>query len=284
MSLQAGQDDDGIDDLREDAIARLNAVLPKLRGVQVVALVSIADALQTPLQAAVLPESDFATSEFAELIGDILVVHHVLSSEAFTKDKFEHAMEKVLSVCGHQAALAARGNPGHDLTVDDERWSLKSQADQSIDPDKIHISKFRELGQGRWDSEEDLVGLRKSMFDHMDGYDRIFTIRCLSAHRGRRDQLEKEYELVEIPKALLMESADFPCIMKQDSTQTPKPGVCDVTDPDGSLRFQLYFDGGTERKLQVKKLRKDLCTVHATWRFKLDGSSPTERLPGLEDV
>ncbi|WP_422616418.1 hypothetical protein, partial [Rhodoferax sp.] len=44
-----------------------------------------------------------------------------------------------------------------------------------------------------------------------------------------------------------------------------------VRDANGQLKYSLYFDGGTERKLQIKHLRKDLCTVHATWTF---GSAP----------
>lgn len=56
----------------------------------------------------------------------------------------------------------------------------------------------------------------------------------------------------------------------EGSKQSPKPGYCDVLDSDGSLRLQLYFDGGTERKLQIRHLRKDLCTVHAEWVFKIN--------------
>jgi type II restriction enzyme len=33
--------------------------------------------------------------------------------------------------------------------------------------------------------------------------------------------------------------------------------------------YELYFDGGTERKLQVKNLRRDLCRIHATWQFAI---------------
>jgi type II restriction enzyme len=53
----------------------------------------------------------------------------------------------------------------------------------------------------------------------------------------------------------------------RESTQSPKPGCCDVKDADGKLKFQLYFDAGSERKLQVRHLRKDLCMVHAYWEF-----------------
>jgi len=56
----------------------------------------------------------------------------------------------------------------------------------------------------------------------------------------------------------------------EDSKQNPKPGYCDVSEPDGTLRLQLYFDGGTERKLQIRHLRKDLCMVHAEWAFEIN--------------
>ncbi len=35
------------------------------------------------------------------------------------------------------------------------------------------------------------------------------------------------------------------------------------------MDFQLYFDGGTERKLQIKHLLKSLCVVHAEWKFDI---------------
>lgn len=53
-----------------------------------------------------------------------------------------------------------------------------------------------------------------------------------------------------------------------DSRQNPKPGYCRVT-VNGQPAFELYFDGGTERKLQVRKLQVSMCTVHATWDINL---------------
>ncbi len=208
--------------------------------------------------------------DFANALSLSLILHHQFSSESFTKDKFEHALNSVLGSLGHECELAPRGNPGHDVTVDGERWSLKTQADASIREDQIHISKFMELGRGAWESEADLEGLRSRMFEHMSQYDRIFTLRCLTARRDLRDGSVRTYELVEIPKSLLLESADFPCEMRHDSTQSPKPGSCTVTDAAGSVKFELYFDGGTERKLQVRKLAKQYCIVHARWDFDRD--------------
>ncbi|WP_200818285.1 hypothetical protein, partial [Caballeronia glebae] len=92
----------------------------------------------------------------------------------------------------------------------------------------------------------------------------IFTLRRL-----KDDGAMIRYELVEIPKALLLEAANCELKVCTDSTQNPQPGYGYVKDAIGQLKYALYFDGGTERKLQIKHLRKDLCKVHATWAFSL---------------
>ena len=66
----------------------------------------------------------------------------------------------------------------------------------------------------------------------------------------------------------MLEAADCRLVTQDNSRQNPKPGYGYVEDDDGVLKYALYFDGGTERKLQIKGLRKDLCFVHATWTFK----------------
>ena len=131
-----------------------------------------------------------------------------------------------------------------------------------------------ELGKGRSVDEADLEGLRDRMFEHMESYDRIFALRCLHP----RDGPQHDYELVEIPKSYFLkrEISRASC-----SSQTPKPGDCTVTDDGGNLRFQLYFDGGTERKLQIRSLAKSECRVHA--HSDLSRAEPPRMSPGLTD-
>ena len=125
-----------------------------------------------------------------------------------------------------------------------------------------------ELGKGQWgDNLQDLEGLRDNFFHHMRSYERILTLRKL------RDPNLSIYELVEIPKTLLLEATTGALEMKMSSRQFPKPGYCTVNDATGKVRFQLYFDGGTERKLQIKHINKALCFVHATWRFEREPES-----------
>lgn len=208
--------------------------------------------------------TDLFAKDTLDMFGDTLRIHHCFSVEPFSKDKFEYVLEQVLNLTGHKAALAPKGNRGHDITIDDCKVSLKTQADKSIRDDRIWISKFMELGRGRWgDNPADLAGLREMFIRHLDSYERILILRALA--RGPRWR----YELVEVPKDLLQSALDGQLVMKSESRQFPKPGYCYVRSPNGEDKFCLYFDGGTERKLQIKNLNKDLCRIHADWRFTI---------------
>jgi type II restriction enzyme len=210
------------------------------------------------------PGTDLISPVALEDLGDALRLHHCFSREPFTKDKFEYTLERTLKASGIAAELAPRGNPGYDIKIGSQRFSLKTQADKSIRPDKIHVSKFMELGKGNWtDRPQQLNGLRDQFFQHLKDYDRILTLRCLR----RPPEGQWLYELVEIPKALLLEARTGTLEMMKNSAQTPKPGYCHVCTPAGDPKFSLYFDGGTERKLQIKHLNKAFCIVHAQWEF-----------------
>jgi restriction endonuclease SmaI-like protein len=209
------------------------------------------------------PDSDLINACVLEMFGDALQIHHCFSTEALSKDKFEYAFERVLNLCKIPAVLAPKGKPGHDITINGVAFSLKTQADKSLRRDFLHISKFMELGKGAWVTEKDLIGLRDQFFQHMRSYERILQLRRLT-------NLEtfQEYELVEIPKELLLQAKKAAPVLMKESTQTPKPGTCKVLDAGGQLLFDLYFDAGGERKLQIRRLDKRQCIVHATWGIK----------------
>ncbi len=212
------------------------------------------------------PASDLFTEQVLDVFGDVLRVHHAFSRQALSKDRFEFALEFALNQAGAAAQLVqSRTNPGHDITINGVPVSLKTQADANIREGSLHISKFMELGKGEWS----LPLLRNSFLEHLRSYERIFQLRffCDKAN-------SHFYELVEIPKDLLLEGATAKLEVQRKSKQKPKPGYGYVFDTSGDLKFSLYFDGGTERKLQIKGIRKELCVVHATWKFS---SSPIEQ-------
>ncbi|MGH8070868.1 MAG: hypothetical protein ACRERE_37680 [Candidatus Entotheonellia bacterium] len=91
------------------------------------------------------PDSDLVNACVLQDFGDALRIHHCFSKEAFTKDKFEYAFERVLNVCDIPATLAPRGNPGHDSTIRGVRFSLKTQANKGISHRFLHISNLTYL-------------------------------------------------------------------------------------------------------------------------------------------
>jgi type II restriction enzyme len=253
---------------REGIIARverLKTALGELTGKQLDFIENIITQFRRPFL--VLNRNkdfDLVDEQVLHDFGDVLRIHHCLSVEALSKDRFEYALERTLKLCGKSAELAkSKTNHGHDITINGVPFSLKTQADKGIKENEIHISKFMELGKGHWkDSVEDLAGLREQFLKHMTAYERIITLRCLI-----KGEKHFKYELVEIPKGLLQEAKDGKLTISKNSKQDPKPGHCTVTDEHGKVKFQLYFDGGSERKLQINHLRKELCTILAQWEF-----------------
>jgi type II restriction enzyme len=248
----------------QERILERGKSLKHLNDYQLSMIDKIINQLRTPfLVMERLESSDLISDCVMKSFGDTLRLHHCFSKEPFTKDKFEYAIISALNVCGLNAGMAPKGNPGHDIIVNGTKISLKTQADKNIKSDKLHISKFMELGKGVWGNDlNDLNGLLNNFISHLDNYSRIFSLRCLSKHPG-----DWHYELVEIPKSLLLEAINGDLIMKFNSKQFPKPGYCSVYENEMKMKFQLYFDGGSERKLQIKNLMKDYCTVHADWKF-----------------
>jgi hypothetical protein len=260
----------GLDSDENDAVRELLEQIRGLKSGEIKAVSSMVETLHQEKEFWRDPESTIITDEILEGVGARLRIHHSMSYEAFSKDKFEFAMIGAARDAGYEASKAIRGNRGEDIKIEKIRYSLKTQADAEIKNDKVMIPKYQELGKGNWtDKPEQLRGLLGQFFEHLSKYERILVLRRLHT-----DASQELYELVEIPKPLF-ERAQFGVLeMKTNSSQAgAKPGYCYVREKDekgkDKLIYQLYFDGGSERKLRVQHLLKCYCTPHATWRFAL---------------
>lgn len=254
---------------KKERIQRLIAAIPELSSYRLQLVDKVVGVFQTPKTFSRNRDSKLITSQVLEDFGDVLRLHHAFSREPFSKDKFEYAFERVLVESHIAAKLAPRGSRGYDIEVEHERFSLKTEAAKGIKESTIHISKFMELGGGQWGHDpSDLIGLRQQFLSNLAGIQRILILRAL-----QKGTPSYRYELVEIPKPLLAKAVNGRLEMKTDSSQNPKPGYCYVEEGGESL-FSLYFDGGGERKLQIKGLRKALCVVHGTWDFPVIADNP----------
>ena len=248
---------------KNSIVKRIEYALPSLSEGQAILVEEMMMQFTRPYKFELNKDSGLLTNKIVQDFGDTLRIHHCYSKQAFSKDKFEAQLERVFTMSAIPAELATRGNPGHDITIEGERISLKTEASKGTKVNTIHISKFMELGQGKWtDDPADLIGLRDRFLDRLEMCDRVLTLRQLS-----KEEHKWYYELVEIPIPLLMLAKTGRLEMKIKSSQVgAKPGYCYVID-NGTQLFQLYFDGGSERKLQIKALLKSKCKVHASWSF-----------------
>lgn len=230
---------------------------------QVVLVDKIVRQFTTPGNFYVNPNSDILNKDWVDYFANLLFIHHATSYAPFAKEKFEYGFIEASKSIGRTAEkTASKTFKGRDLTLDGIAISLKTQADSKLREDTIHISKFMELGKGDWDFEKML----QLFFSHLNSYDRIFTFRTLE----HTEELIS-YELVEIPKSLLLEASNGEIVESTRSKATEnKPATCYIKDENtGKVKFALYFDGKAERKLQIKSIDKSLCIVHATWKINL---------------
>ena len=254
---------------RSERIEHLLTAIPELSDYRLQLIDRIVSVFSLPREYWKSKTSGLISGRVLEDFGDVLRLHHCFSREPFSKDKFEYALESVLKTDGIDTALAQRGQRGYDIRIRDENFSLKTEAAKAIRSNTIHISKFMELGGGQWgDDPSDLIGLRAQFLGALAGIQRILILRAL--RKGTPDYF---YELVEVPKGLFKKAATGRFKMMSASKQFPKPGYCYV-EKEGKVLYGLYFDGGGERKLQIKGLRKDLCLVHASWKFDPPTDTP----------
>ncbi len=252
-----------------ERITRIVELLPKLSEGQVIWIEKIVRQFRQKTNFFRNSESDLISESILDDFGDALRLHHCFSDEPFTKDKFEYLLVNVFKHNGILAGKNTQNNPGADVIINGQTFSLKTQADKNLRVNFINIHKFMELGRGEWRNKvKHLDGLRNQFFSHLTNYQRILILRNIGVPSPEVPFWK--YEMVEIPKNLLLEASEGEMEMTADSVQTPKPGYCRVFDKvSRKLKFELYFDGGSERKLKVNKIDKSYCLVHANWEFMI---------------
>jgi len=128
-------------------------LLAKLSKVKLAHIASVVTGLLGEMTEKRKKDSDVVSEVFLEEFGVQLLAYHGTSARPLTKELFERAVEKVMKLVGRKAERAPSGNPGHDITIDGVKYSLKTQADAAIKSDTIWISKFMELGKGQWSDQ-----------------------------------------------------------------------------------------------------------------------------------
>ena len=180
-----------------EVLAEISRLWPNLLDDQRTLLLEVARSFAQPIQQWRRPNSDVVPDDRTlSRLGDALRSHHSASHEPFKKEKLEYALQRIYASQGRKATLSTSRTAKFDLEVDEQRWSLKTQADRGITRDRLWISKLMELGQFSWTRDpETLREVVAFVLGKLSQIDRILTLRCLTP----TDSTHHEYELVEIP-------------------------------------------------------------------------------------
>jgi len=246
----------------DSARTRLLDLVGSLEEPACAVLLSLGNALSSEVKETIDEQSDIVSDDFASHFRTRLQLHHAVTSEPLKKKTFEYAFQEASRATGRAAYMTESGtHPGHDLTVDGTRYSLKTEASSGIRNDCITISKFQEA---RWIREcitgDDFKRGIGAIMRHLANYDRIVTLRAFRIG-GLVGMIR--YDLVEIPHSLLsligdVAATDFAPRSKRSG------GTSAIVKRNGKAAFRLRLDGSVE-KVTLSGIKIDHCVTHATW-------------------
>ena len=244
--------------------ADLQEALSKLRPSQLGLLVRMAAALGRPVDVWRDPNSDICNQQFAEAAGNFLALHHGTHDERLNKKGFEFLFKFASEATGRMAILNKNTtDAAEDIRVDGVSFSLKTQADKAIKKSAIYIQKLMEA---RWIREcktraDFARQTQAKVADHLSRYGRIMVLRGFPASKGIIS-----YDLVEIPKALLMR---VKALRASDFSKRNSYGSSGAEVSDGKgVAFRILLDGSVE-KVRIFNLRVDRCRIHGAWKISL---------------
>jgi Type II site-specific deoxyribonuclease len=213
-------------------------------------------------------QTDIITPELALALGADIGQYEAFAGGRLTKQVFENVFGRALQRAGHKVTRPkSQTNPGHDLTIDGVKWSLKTEGSKQLRPGMIYISKFMEsAGVRNFKSTKDALARVERIHEHLARYERIVVLRSWSEEHEELGETTR-YELIEIPKTLFadgfagLRAKDFSPLTATKTTRAP-------LTIDGEEIARLHFDGSDE-KVTFSRISTKHCLRHATWWIPL---------------
>lgn len=213
------------------------------------------NALRTPCEARMHPESSWNSDEFESEFRSKLLTHHCFMGAPLFQESFDSAFMAACVRAGHQVEQAPEGQRFWDVMVNGRRISLKSSKAKGLRRETLHISKLTEAA---WIQDCRTSAKRQELThrlfrEYCEEVDAIVQLRYF-ASTGL-------YELVEIPVVLFAQvlgigkmhfASDGPTINIPIGKEPPD--------------FTLKLDR-SDAKITIANINKDLCLVHGTWQL-----------------
>lgn len=147
----------------------------------------------------------------------------------------------------------ARNAATHDLLVDDQRLSIKTETGKSTKVRTITITKLCTTEKEPWEASV----LVSRALAHLNRYDVILMLRAV----WRLPVLRYQVLLIDVGRLRMMESADFVVVGRREGR---KSFGADVLDSAGDPLFRVHFDA-SDGKCSVRNLRVSDCEMLSEW-------------------
>lgn len=222
---------------------------------------NIVKSMLRPITEIINPDSNLIGDAFSAEFKARLQAHHGTHATALDRLAFENALAASCMAEGMTVEMApSRTTRFWDLRVNGAQFSAKSTNASNIKPYELHISK---LSEAAWiqDCRSARMRYERTMALFGEFLEAVQRWIVLRAYTLKNDPAQI-YELVEIPMSLFATVED---LSVQDFT-SDAPRV-DVRDEHG-LALQLCLDR-SDSKITIKKVPKDRCIVHGTWKLEL---------------
>lgn len=214
------------------------------------------DALRTETDIVINKASWLIDTVFAEEFQSRLLAQHIFMGNPLFQESFDAAFIASATMAGKRVVKAPGGQRFWDVEVEGKRISLKSSKAKSLKDNVLHISKLTEAA---W--IQDCRTARKRRDKTRELFD-LFTNTVDSIFQFRYFHQSQTYELVELPVPLFKIILDLP----ENAFSADGPTI---NIPIGQIPpdFTLKLDR-SDAKVTIANIRKDLCTVHGSWRIE----------------
>jgi hypothetical protein len=196
-------------------------------------------------------------ADFQIALKGLIAVHHSIYATIPPQGiYFESLVETAFRATKRPFSIVegtARNAATHDLLVDDQRLSLKTETGKSTKARTITITKLCTTEKEPW-SPEILV---ERALAHLGRYDVILMLRAIWEPRVVHYQLL----LIDVGWLQRMESAVFVVVGKRPGRQS---FGAEVVDADGNGLFNVHFDA-SDGKCAIRNLRVSDCQMLSEW-------------------
>jgi len=199
-------------------------------------------------------ENSMFTEEDALYISKRIQLHYSISAQPLSKEAFEYLLVDTFRRRGMAAEkIERRDHSGEDISVGEEKWSLKTETGMATKSDRLHFTKFMECAwQKDYTRDADYVeDAVMRILHHLSHYQRIFTLRFIHA--------DGSYEIVEVPKSLI-EVVQY---VEEDqlSVRTRRGGITMYLESTRNKGIRFRFDGSDD-KLVLTGIPVQRCIRH----------------------